>query len=109
MRRRLRLLGLPRLGLAPGLLALLASEVKADLTVNGIGLYDGANALIVEIQSQSTGNSGVWVYGDPQTAPNWTSPNGSPIRPFSFSRGWGFRPPPRGEGGAEGRVGGGPG
>ena len=42
MRRHLRLLGLPRLGLALGLLALLASEVKADLTVNGLGLYDGA-------------------------------------------------------------------
>ncbi len=37
-----RLLGLPHLGLALGLLALLASEVKADITVNGIGLYDGA-------------------------------------------------------------------
>jgi len=77
MRRRLRLLGLPRLGLALGLLALLASEVKADLSVNGIGLYDGANAPIVEIQY--TGNSGVWVYGDAQTATNWTFPNGSSI------------------------------
>ncbi len=71
--------GLPRLGPALGLLALLASEVKADLTVNGLGLYDGANAPIVEIQSQSTGNSGVWVYGDAQTATNWTFPNGSSI------------------------------
>jgi PEP-CTERM motif len=60
-----------------GLLAVLASEVKADLTVNGIGLYDGANAPIVEIRY--TGNSGVWVYGDAQTATNWTFPNGSSI------------------------------
>ena len=79
MRRRLRLLGLPRFGLALGLLALLTSEVKADLSVNGLGLYDGANAPIVEVQSQSTGNSGVWIYGDAQTATNWTFPNGSSI------------------------------
>jgi len=77
MRRRLRLLGLPRLGLALGLLALLASEVKADLTVNGIGLYNGASAPIVEIHY--TGNSGVWVHGDAQTATNWAFPNGSSI------------------------------
>src|SRR5271157_5743936 len=77
MRRRFRLLGLPRLGLPLGLLALLASEVKADLSVNGIGLHDGANAPIVEIHY--TGNSGVWVYGDAQTATNWTFPNGSSL------------------------------
>ena len=28
---------------------------------------------------QCTGNSGVWVYGDAQTATNWTFPNGSSI------------------------------
>lgn len=78
MRRRFRLLGLPRLGLALGLLALLTSEVKADLSVNGLGLYDGANAPIV-VEIQFTGNSGVWVYGDAQTATNWTFPNGSHI------------------------------
>jgi len=55
----------------------LTSEVKADLSVNGLGLYDGANAPIVEVQY--TGNSGVWVYGDAQTATNWTFPNGSSI------------------------------
>jgi hypothetical protein len=77
MRKRLRLLGLPRLGLALGLLALLARDVKADLSVNGLGLYDGSNAPVVEIQC--TGNSGVWVYGDAQTATNWTFPNGSSI------------------------------
>ncbi len=68
---------MPRLGLALGLLAFLATEVKADLSVNGIGLYDGANAPIVEIKY--TGNSGVWVYGDAQTATNWTFPNRSSI------------------------------
>jgi len=77
MRRGLRLLGLPRLGLALGLLALLGNEVKADLSVNGINLYDGASAPIVAIQC--TGNSGVWVYGDAQTATNWTFPNRSSI------------------------------
>jgi len=79
MRKRLRLLGLPRLGLALGLLALLANEVKADLTVNGIGLYDGANANAPIVEIHYTGNSGVWVYGDAQTAANWTFPNGSSI------------------------------
>jgi Thioester domain/PEP-CTERM motif len=78
MRRRFRLLGLPRFGLALGLLALLTSEVKADLSINGLGLYDGANAPIV-VEIQFTGNRGVWVYGDAQTATNWTFPNGSPI------------------------------
>ena len=60
-----------------GLLALLASDVKAGLSVNIIGLYDGVNAPIVEVQS--TGNSGVWIHGDAQTATKWTFPNGSSI------------------------------
>ncbi len=78
MRRGLRRFGLPRLGLALGLLALLTCEVKADLSsVNGINLYDAASAPIVEIQF--TGNSGIWVYGDAQTATNLTFPNGSSI------------------------------
>jgi PEP-CTERM motif/Thioester domain len=77
MRKRLRLLGFPRLGLALGLLAFLTCEAKADLTVNDIGLYDGSTAPIVEIQC--TGNSGVWVYGAAQTATNWTFPNGSSV------------------------------
>jgi hypothetical protein len=79
MRRRLRFFGLPRLGLALGLLALLASEVKADLPVSDIGLYDGSNAPTVYITY--TGSVGsVDVYADPQTAtdPKWQS-NGSPI------------------------------
>jgi PEP-CTERM motif/Thioester domain len=75
MRKWLRLFGLQRLGLVLGVLALLAREVKADLTVNGIGLYDGAKAPIVEIKF--TGNGGLWVYGDAQTATNWTFPNGN--------------------------------
>ena len=77
MRRHLRLLGLPRLGLALGLLALLASEVKADLSVNGLGLSDGAKAS--KREAQSTGNSGslgLWRRPD---ATNWTFPNGSSI------------------------------
>ncbi len=69
------------LGLTLGLLLLPAGEANADLSVNNIGLYAGGstpinpNATIVEIQY--TGNSGVWVYGDAQTATNWTYPKGS--------------------------------
>jgi hypothetical protein len=80
MTRLFRLLGLPRLGLTLGLLALLTGEVRASLSVNDIGLYGGsavANGTIVEVQF--TGNTGVWVYGDAQTATNWTNPNGSSI------------------------------
>ncbi len=77
MRKRLRLFGMPRLVLAVGLLALSTTGARADLSVNSIGLYDGSSAPIVEIQC--TGNSGVWVYGDAQTATNWTFPNGSSI------------------------------
>jgi hypothetical protein len=60
-----------------GLVLLLASEVRADLSVNNIGLYDGASAPVVEIQF--TPNNGVWVYGDAQTASNWKNPDGSSI------------------------------
>src|SRR5271157_1439245 len=79
MRRRLRFFGLPRLGLALGLLAFLASEVKADLHVSDIGLYDGSSAPTVYITYTGSGGS-VDVYADPQTAtdPNWQS-NGSPM------------------------------
>jgi MYXO-CTERM domain-containing protein len=83
MIKPLRFSVLSHLGLAFGLLALLAGEVKADLTVSNIGLYGGGstpidpNTTIVEVQF--TGNSGVWVYGDAQTATNWTNPNGSSI------------------------------
>jgi hypothetical protein len=66
-----------RHGLALTFLGLLATEASAGSSVQNIGLYDGGNAPVVEIQY--TGNSGVWVYGDPQTATNWTNPNGSYI------------------------------
>ncbi len=71
------------LGLALGLLLFPASEANADLSVNSIGLYSGGSSpinpssTIVEIQF--TGNSGIWVYGDAQTATNWTSSGGSSI------------------------------
>ncbi len=83
MSKRPRRSVLSFLGMTLCLLALLAADVKADLTVNNIGLYDGGstpidpNSTIVEIQY--TGDSGVWVYGDAQTATNWTNPNGSSI------------------------------
>jgi len=63
--------------LAFGFLVLLTSEVSAGSLVTNIGLYDGGNAPIVEIQY--TGNGGTWVYADAQTATNWTTPNGSHI------------------------------
>jgi len=63
--------------LALGFLVFLTTEASAGSVVQNIGLYDGGNAPIVEIQY--TGNSGVWVYGDAQTATNWTYPNGSYI------------------------------
>jgi len=74
---------LPRFALTLGLLFLLSGKANADLSVNNIELYGGGsslinpNATIVEVQF--TGNSGVWVYGDAQTATNWTNPNGSSI------------------------------
>jgi len=83
MRKRLRLSALSQLGLALCLLAFLAGEANADLSVSNIGLYGGGttpidpNTTIVEVQF--TGSSGVWVYGDAQTATNWTNPNGSSI------------------------------
>jgi hypothetical protein len=77
VRRHRRHAILPRLILTMGLVSLLTTKVQADISVDNIDLYDGANAPIVEIQY--TGNSGVWVYGDAQTATNWTSANGSSI------------------------------
>jgi hypothetical protein len=80
MKTLFRLVGLPRLGVTFGLLVLLTGEVRASLSVDDIGLYGGsavANGTIVEVQF--TGNAGVWVYGDAQTATNWTNPNGSSI------------------------------
>ncbi len=65
MRRHLRLLGLPRLGLALGLLALLASAVKADLSVNGLGLSDGAKDHHKRVTTESTEEHGkgklIWI------------------------------------------------
>jgi MYXO-CTERM domain-containing protein len=83
MRKHLRSSLLSRLGLTLGLVALLTGEVSADLAVSNIGLYGGGstpidpNTTIVEIQF--TGNSGTWVYGDAQTATNWTNSDGSSI------------------------------
>jgi len=60
-----------------------ASGANADLSGNNIGLFGGGNFLpdqnstVIEIQF--TGNSGSWVYGDAQTATNWTNPGGSAI------------------------------
>ncbi len=74
---------LPCLGLTLGLVLLAASDANADLSVNNIGLYGGGgtpidpNSTIVEIQY--TGNTGSWIYGDAQTAANWTYPGGSSI------------------------------
>jgi PEP-CTERM motif len=83
MRAPIRLFVLSHFGLTLGLLALLTGEVNADIAVSNIGLYGGGstpidpNTTIVEVQF--TGSSGVWVYGDAQTATNWTNPNGSSI------------------------------
>jgi len=63
--------------LAIGFLVLLASESTAGSVVTNLGLYDGANAPVVEIQY--TGNGGSWVYADAQTATNWTYANGSSV------------------------------
>jgi hypothetical protein len=60
---------------------MVASAVRADLTVNDIGLYGGSSTPIdpssTIIEIQFTGSSGVRVYGDAQTASNWTNPDGS--------------------------------
>jgi len=83
MRRLFRLPVWVCLGLTLGLLLFAASAANADLTVNNIGLYAGGTApidpssTIVEIQF--TGNNGIWVYGDAQTATNWTYADGSSI------------------------------
>ncbi len=68
-----------RLGLTLVLLVPLAGEVKADLLVNNINLFDGqSNAPTAWISFTGTNRSFVDVYADPQTATNWTL-NGSPI------------------------------
>jgi len=60
-----------------------ATDANADLSVSNIGLYAGGttpidpSSTIVEIQFAA--NSGIWVYGDAQTATNWTYPNGASI------------------------------
>ena len=74
---------LSHFGLSLGLVALVAGAANADLTVSSIGLYGGGsapidpNTTIVEVQF--TGSTAVWVYGDAQTATNWTNPGGSSI------------------------------
>ncbi|MFI5457355.1 MAG: PEP-CTERM sorting domain-containing protein [Isosphaerales bacterium] len=76
MKRLFRFDVLPRLGLTLGLLLLLTSEVKADLSVNNIGLYDGMSNAPTAYVSYTGSGGYVDVYADPQTATNWTS-NGS--------------------------------
>jgi hypothetical protein len=78
MRRLFRLDALSRLGLILALLVLLTGQVRADLTVNNIGLYDGGSAPTAYISFTGTNGSFVDVYADPQTATNWNS-NGAPI------------------------------
>jgi hypothetical protein len=64
------------IGLVLGPVLVVTSEANVDKTVDNIGLYGGGstpinpNSTIVEIKMNS--NSGVWVYGDAQTATNWT-------------------------------------
>lgn len=81
--RRISSLISPRLAFMVGLLAMLPTAARADVgVVTNIGLFGGgsapinANSTIVEIAY--TGNSGVWVYGDAQTATNVTF-NGSSV------------------------------
>jgi hypothetical protein len=65
-----------------GLLAIPPSAAKADVWADGIGLYGGGSSSInpssTIVEIKFTGNSGVWVYADAQTATNFTS-NGSSI------------------------------
>ena len=68
MKSRFGILILSRLGLTLGLLALLTSEVKADLSVNNIQLYDGGSAPTAYISF--TGQGSIDVYADPQSATN---------------------------------------
>lgn len=65
-------------GPALALLLLPASQLRADLTVNNIGLYDGTSNAPTAWISFTGSNGYVDVYADPQTATNWTS-NGSSI------------------------------
>jgi hypothetical protein len=78
MRRFFRIDGSLSLSLTFGLLVLLTGEVRADLTVNNIGLYDGGSAPTAYITFTGNTNPAIDVYADPQTATNWTS-NGAPI------------------------------
>jgi PEP-CTERM motif/Thioester domain len=79
MRRCFSRLGGLRFGLTMGLLAILAGEANADLTVNNIGLYDGtSNAPTAYISFTGSGGS-IDVYADAQTATNWTFSNGASI------------------------------
>jgi hypothetical protein len=66
------------LGLALGALAILASEAKAGLSVNNIGLYDGKSNAPTAWVSYTGSKGFVDVYADPQTATNWVS-NGQAI------------------------------
>jgi hypothetical protein len=62
---------------------LAASQARADLSVDNIGLFGGANQAINSantiVEIQMTGSSGVWVYADAQTASNFKFPDGSPM------------------------------
>jgi hypothetical protein len=71
MNRISRSFWLPFVGVTLALLAPMGGEAKADL-FEGIGLYDGGNAPVVEIQYANTGGQVVsaWVYADPQIALN---------------------------------------
>jgi PEP-CTERM motif/Thioester domain len=77
MRRFFRIDGSLSLSLTFGLLVLLTGEVRADLTVNNIGLYDGGSAQTAYISFTGTNGSFVDVYADPQTATNWSSTGGA--------------------------------
>jgi hypothetical protein len=83
MRKFCRLSVLSSAGLALGLLLLPAPAARADLSVDNIGLYAGGSSPIdtgsTIIEVAFTGNSGIWVYGDAQTATNWTYSNGGSV------------------------------
>jgi hypothetical protein len=65
-------------GLALGLLLLPTSQLRADISLDGIGLYDGTSNAPTAYISFTGSNGYVDVYADPQTATNWTS-NGSSL------------------------------
>jgi hypothetical protein len=70
---------LVRLGLVSAALMVLSSGARASQTLNDIGLYDGSSAPTAYITFTGAGGTYVDVYADPQTATNWTNPNGSLI------------------------------